>query len=263
MHKNKYLLETTGCGAAFYDFDDDGWLDIFLVNGSRVEGFPAGEEPICYLFKNNRDGNFTDITRKAGLAHSGWGQGVCIGDYDNDGFEDLFITYYGKNALYRNNGDGTFTDVTRESGLLQLENHWNSGAAFLDYDRDGHLDLFVSNYVAYESGLALYDSDPSLVGVQSPVLHGPAGLQGSKNILYHNNGDGSFADVTKSAGISKPEPTYGFTKCLSDYDNDGWIDIYDVYDYKPSLLFKDNHNGTFPALRLLAGVAVDEHRKPE
>ncbi|OLB90193.1 MAG: hypothetical protein AUI12_00620 [Acidobacteria bacterium 13_2_20CM_2_57_6] len=190
---------------------------------------------------------------------SGWGQGVCVGDYNNDGLMDLFVTYYGKNVLYRNNGDGTFTDVTHETGLLQLEDHWNSGAAFLDYDRDGYLDLFVSNYVAYESGLALYESDPALVGVQSPVLHGPAGLQGSKNILYHNNGDGTFTDVTKSAGISKPEPTYGFTPCVADYDNDGWLDIYVANDSTPSLLFKSNHNGTFTEIGLLAGVAVDEN----
>ena len=116
-HKNKYLLETTGCGVAFYDYDNDGWLDIFLVNGSRLEGFPKGQEPTSHLFKNNRDGTFTDVTAKAGVAHSGWGQGVCIGDYDNDGYEDLFVTYFGKNVLYHNNGDGTFTDVSEKAGV--------------------------------------------------------------------------------------------------------------------------------------------------
>ena len=259
-HESKdFLLSTTGGGIALFDYDNDGWLDIFIVNSWGLRGFAKGEEPTNHLYRNNRDGTFTDVTAKANLVRSGWGQGVCVGDYNNDGLMDLFVTYYGKNVLYRNNGDGTFTDVTHETGLLQLEDHWNSGAAFLDYDRDGHLDLFVSNYVAYESGLALYESDPALVGVQSPVLHGPAGLQGSKNILYHNNGDGTFTDVTKSAGISKPEPTYGFTPCVADYDNDGWLDIYVANDSTPSLLFKNNHNGTFAEIGLLAGVAVDEN----
>jgi len=259
-HESKdFLLSTTGGGIALFDYDNDGWLDIFIVNSWGLSRFPKGEEPTNHLYRNNRDGTFTDVTAKANLVRSGWGQGVCVGDYNNDGLLDLFVTYYGKNVLYRNNGDGTFTDVTRESGLLQVEDHWNSGAAFLDYDRDGYLDLFVSNYVAYEAGLALYDSDPSLVGVQSPVLYGPKGLEGSKNILYHNNGDGSFTDVSKAAGIAKPERTYGFTPCVADYDNDGWLDIYVANDSTPSLLFKNNRNGTFTEIGLLAGVAVDEN----
>ena len=259
-HESKdFLLSTTGGGIALFDYDNDGWLDLFIVNSWGLSRFPKGEEPTNHLYRNNRDGTFTDVTAKANLVRSGWGQGVCVGDYNNDGLLDLFVTYYGKNVLYRNNGDGTFTDVTRESGLLQVEDHWNSGAAFLDYDRDGYLDLFVSNYVAYEAGLALYDSDPSLVGVQSPVLYGPKGLEGSKNILYHNNGDGSFTDVSKAAGIAKPERTYGFTPCVADYDNDGWLDIYVANDSTPSLLFKNNRNGTFTEIGLLAGVAVDEN----
>jgi hypothetical protein len=259
-HESKdFLLSTTGGGVALIDYDNDGWLDIFVVNSWGLGDFRKGEEPTNHLYRNNHDGTFTDVTAKANLVRSGWGQGACVGDYNNDGFPDLFVTYYGKNVLYRNNGDGTFTDVTRESGLLQLEDHWNSGAAFLDYDRDGYLDLFVSNYVTYKSGLALYDSDPSLVGVQSPVLHGPAGLQGSKNILYHNNGDGTFADASKATGVADPEPAYGFTPCVADYDNDGWPDIYVANDSTPSLLFKNNRNGTFTEVGLLAGVAVDEN----
>ena len=259
-HESKdFLLSTTGGGIALLDYDNDGWLDIFIVNSWGLGGFPKGEEPTNHLYRNNRDGTFTDVTAKANLVRSGWGQGVCVGDYNNDGLMDLFVTYYGKNVLYRNNGNGTFTDVTRESGLLQLEDRWNSGAAFLDYDRDGHLDLFVSNYVAFESGLALYDSDPSLVGVQSPVLYGPKGLRGSKNILYHNNGDGTFTDISEAAGIAKVQPTYGFTPCVADYDNDGWVDIYVADDSTPSLLLKNNRNGTFTEVGLLAGVAVDEN----
>ncbi len=145
---NKYLLETTGCGVAFYDYDQDGWQDIFLVNGWRLEGFPAGQEPHCHLFKNNRDGTFTDVTDKAGVAMTGWGQGCCVGDYDNDGWDDLFLSYYGKVVLYRNNGNGTFTDVTEKAGLTQTgKPRWNTGCSFLDYDRDGRLDIFVANYI--------------------------------------------------------------------------------------------------------------------
>src|SRR5947208_1409296 len=150
-HESKdFLLSTTGGGIALFDYDNDGWLDIFIVNSWGLRGFAKGEEPTNHLYRNNRDGTFTDVTAKANLVRSGWGQGVCVGDYNNDGLMDLFVTYYGKNVLYRNNGDGTFTDVTHEPGFLQLEHHWNSGAAFLDYDRDGSLDLFVSIYVAYD-----------------------------------------------------------------------------------------------------------------
>ena len=164
--KNKYLLETTGCGLAFYDYDNDGWLDIFLVNGWRLEGFSSGQEPHCRLFKNNRDGTFTDVTKGSGLEHhTGWGQACCVGDYNNDGHDDLFVTYYGQNVLYRNNGDGTFADVTKEAGLIQPDQktRWNTGCTYEDYDKDGHLDLFDSNYVDFdlktapppEAGLAL------------------------------------------------------------------------------------------------------------
>jgi len=257
-HESKdFLLTTTGGGVAVFDFDNDGWLDIFIVNGWGLNGFPKGQEPTNHLYRNNRNGTFTDITEKAGLVRHGWGQGVCVGDYDNDGFLDLFVTYYGQNVLYHNNGDGTFTDVTREAGLLQPEDHWNSGAAFLDYDRDGHLDLFVSNYVGHQYGRVLYESNPSLVGEQSPVLYGVAGLEGTRSFLYHNNGDGTFTDVSKQSGIWKPEPTYGFTPCIADYDNDGWPDIYVADDSTASLLFLNNHDGTFRETGLLAGVAFD------
>src|ERR1700756_4873793 len=148
-HESKdFLLSTTGGGIALFDYDNDDWLDIFVVNGWGLTEFPKGEEPTNHLYRNNRNGTFTDVTEKAGLVHHGWGQGVCVGDYDNDGNLDLFVTYFGKNVLYHNNGNGTFTEVTRESGLLQSQERWNTGAAFVDYNRDGYLDLFVSNYVA-------------------------------------------------------------------------------------------------------------------
>ncbi len=257
-HQSKdFLLSTTGGGVALIDYDNDGWLDLFFVNGWGLQDFPKGQEPTNHLYKNNRDGTFTDVTEKSGLMRHGWGQGVCVGDYDNDGNLDLFVTYYGKNVLYHNNGNGTFTDVTRESGLLQPEDHWNTGAAFVDYNRDGRLDLIVSNYVAYEHGLTLYESNPALMGQQSPVLYGVAGLKGTTNLLYRNNGDGTFTDVSKAAGITKAEPTYGFTPCVGDYDNDGWPDIYVADDSTPSLLFMNNRDGTFRETGMLAGVGFD------
>jgi len=261
--KNKYLLETTGCGVAFYDYDNDGWLDIFLVNGSRLEGFPPGAEPTSHLFQNNRDGTFTDVTAKAGVAHSGWGQGVCIGDYNNDGWEDLFVTYYGKNVLYHNNGDGTFTDVTQKAGVAGKGTRWNTGCAFVDYDRDGHLDLFVANYIdmdlatapAPESGPCLYK------GVL--VACGPPGLQGGKNILYHNNRDGTFADVSEAAGIFRANGTYGLGVLTADFDNDGWPDIYVANDSTASTLYQNKKNGKFEDVAIEAGCALSPDGKPQ
>ena len=262
-HKNKYLLETTGCGIAFYDYDNDGWLDIFIVNGSRLEGFPAGTEPISHLFKNNRDGTFTDVTAKAGLAHSGWGQGVCVGDYDNDGWDDLFITYYGKNVLYHNNGDGTFTDVSQKAGVAGKVTRWNTGCAFVDYDRDGRLDLFVANYIDMDLATApVPESGPCLYkGVM--VACGPPGLQGGKNILYHNNGDGTFTDVSEAAGILRAKGTYGLGVLTFDFDNDGWPDIYVANDSTSSALYHNKKNGTFEDVAVEAGCALSPDGKPQ
>jgi hypothetical protein len=263
-HESKdFLLSTTGGGVALFDYDNDGWLDVFVVNGWGLKDFPKGEEPTHHLYRNNRNGTFTDVTEKAGLVRHGWGQGVCVGDYDNDGNLDLFVTYYGRNVLYHNNGNGTFTDVTRESGLLQPEEHWNTGAAFLDYNRDGHLDLFVSNYVDFEYGTKLYESNPALAGAQSPVIYGIAGLKGTRNFLYRNNRNGTFTDVSEATGISKAPATYGFTPCVADYDNDGWPDIYVANDSTASLLFMNNHDGTFRENGMYAGVAFDENGRTQ
>jgi enediyne biosynthesis protein E4 len=262
-HKNKYLLETTGCGVAFYDYDNDGWLDIFLVNGWRLEGFPKGQEPHSHLFKNNRDGTFTDVTEKAGLVHTGWGQGVCIGDYDNDGYEDLFVCYFGKNVLYHNNGNGTFTDVTESAGVGGNGKRWNSGCAFVDYDRDGKLDLFVANYIDMDLATApVPESGPCLYkGVM--VACGPPGLTGGKNILFHNNGDGTFADVSESSGILSANGTYGLGVLTGDFDNDGWPDIYVANDSTASALYQNKKNGKFTDIAMEAGCALSADGKPQ
>lgn len=260
---NKYLLETTGCGVAFYDYDNDGWLDIFLVNGWRLEGFPPAQAPACHLFKNNRDGTFTDVTVQAGLARSGWGQGVCVGDYDNDGFEDLFITYYGHNALYHNNGDGTFIDVTEKAGVGGDRTRWGTGCAFVDYDRDGYLDLFVANYIDLDLATApLPESGPCLYkGVL--VACGPPGLRGGTNILYRNKGDGTFTDVSESSGITEANGTYGLGVLTADFDNDGWPDIYVANDSTAAVLYQNQKDGTFRDIGIVAGCAYSPDGKPQ
>jgi enediyne biosynthesis protein E4 len=262
-HKNKYLLETTGCGVAFYDYDNDGWLDIFLVNGSRLEGFPAGSEPTSHLFRNNRDGTFTDVTAKAGVAHSGWGQGVCIGDYDNDGWDDLFVTYFGKNVLYHNNGDGTFTDVSQKAGVAGKGNRWNTGCAFVDYDRDGRLDLFVANYINLDLATAPVPESGPCLYKSVMVACGPPGLQGGKNILFHNNGDGTFTDVSEPAGILRANGTYGLGVLTADLDNDGWPDIYVANDSTASALYQNKKNGKFEDIAIEAGCALSPDGKPQ
>jgi hypothetical protein len=266
--KNKFLLETTGCGCAFFDYDNDGWLDIFLVNGTRFEAkWPAGQAPVSRLYKNNRDGTFTDVTIAAGIAKTGWGQGVCAGDYDNDGFEDLFVTYWGDCSLWHNNGNGTFTDVAKKAGVTTNPGNgqwrWNTGCSFVDYDKDGHLDLFVANYIDFDPKTApLPESGPCLYkGIM--VACGPPGLKGGKNILFHNNGDGTFIDVSEKSGILKTAGTYGLGVLTADFDNDGWPDIYVANDSTSSTLYKNNHDGTFTDVAIESGVAYSPDGKPQ
>ena len=260
----QYILETTGCGVAFFDYDNDGWLDIFVVNGRRLEGFPKGEEPSNRLYRNNRDGTFTDVTRSAGLLRSGWGQGVCIGDYDNDGYEDLFVTYWGRNVLYHNNGDGTFTDVSEKAGVAGAKLRWGTGCAFVDYDRDGHLDLFVTNYLVFDAKTAPQRGKGVFCQYMGLAVNcGPGGMPAEQSILYRNNGDGTFTEVTEKAGIRTPDGYYGLGVLTGDFDNDGWPDIYVAADDTPSRLFRNNRDGTFSDIAVAAGCAYDENGKPQ
>jgi enediyne biosynthesis protein E4 len=254
-----YILETTGSGVAFIDYDNDGWLDIFLVNGSRLQEFAPGQSPSNKLFRNNRDGTFTDVTEKARLRRSGWGQGVCVGDYDNDGNEDIFVTYWGENVLYHNNGDGTFTEVSHKAGVAGSATRWSTGCAFVDYDRDGHLDLFVTHYVDFSLQTARKPgSNPYCVYRGMDVNCGPRGLVGETSTLYHNNRDGTFTDVSTKAGIDHPSGYFGLGVLVADFDNDGWPDIYVASDSTPSLLFINNHDGTFREEATLRGIAFSE-----
>jgi len=260
----KYIIETTGTGVAIFDYDNDGWPDIFVVNGTTLEPLPGAPAPTSHLYHNNHDGTFTDVTEKAGLADTGWGQGVCVGDYDNDGHEDLFVTYYGKNVLYHNNGNGTFTDVSNKAHVAGTGSAWSTGCAFLDYDRDGKLDIFVATYVDFNVKTAPAPGErASCVWKGVPVMCGPRGLSWGKNILYHNNGDGTFEDVTTKAKIDQTNGHYGFSVSTFDFDDDGWTDIYVACDSTPSILYRNNHDGTFTDVAVTAGAAFNEDGKEQ
>ncbi len=254
----KYIIETTGTGVAIFDYDNDGWPDIFLQNGTTLEGFPKGKEPTSHLYHNNHDGTFTDVTVAAGLDTTGWGQGVCVGDYDNDGWEDIYATYYGKNRLYHNE-HGHFVEVGEKSGVAGNGKSWGNGCAWVDYDRDGKLDLVISNYVDFDLATAPKPGErANCMWKGAPVMCGPAGLPRANNILYHNRGDGTFEDVTKKAGIDKTEGHYSLSISTFDYDDDGWPDIYVACDSTPSILYRNNHDGTFTDVAVVAGAAFNE-----
>jgi len=251
-----YLTEIMGGGCAFFDYDNDGWMDVFVLGGRLLESIPAGASN--RLYHNNRDGTFSDVTERAGLLDAGWAVGVCVGDYNNDGYEDLFVTYFGQNRLYRNNGDSTFTDVTEHAGLSSPATRFGTGCAFVDYNRDGWLDLFVSNYADVDLAKmptpSLERPNCNFQGV--PVNCGPRGLPFPTHLLYRNNGDGTFTDVSKQSGVSASHSSYGLTVAAFDIDEDGWPDILVACDSTPSLALINNHDGTFREEALMRGLAL-------
>jgi len=282
-----YILEATGSGVAFLDYDNDGWLDAYLVNGSTFAALRGQEEaPSAALFHNNRDGTFTDVTAAAGVANRRWGQGVCVGDFDNDGWPDLYVTNFGRNRLYRSTGKGTFTDVAEAAGVAV--GGWSTGCAFGDYDGDGRLDLFVAGYIALDlerlppspAGAAprREGDKPAVSGEAArgnmgavyragaaycdyrgqPVMCGPRGLKGAPDHLFHNNGDGTFTDVSVKAGVADPSGFYGFGVAFFDFDDDGRPDLFVANDSNPNYLYRNRGDGTFQDVSYASGAALNE-----
>ena len=254
----KYIVESMSAGVAVFDYDSDGYLDIYFVNSLTVDLLASKTKSLSELYRNNGNGTFTNVSSKAGVSDVGWGMGVCVGDYDNDGWEDLYVTCLGPNQLFKNNGNGTFTNVTQKAGVG--DPRWSTGAAFVDYDNDGYLDLFVSNYVDFNiNNLPEFGKGKQCQYRGIPVQCGPRGLPGAGDSLYHNNGDGTFTDVSVKAGVMDLNGYYGLGVVCSDFDGDGWTDIYVANDATPNFLYHNNGNGTFKDLGFISGTAVNEN----
>jgi hypothetical protein len=270
IDRKRFIIETNGCGTAFIDYDNDGWIDALVLSGTRLaaSGRAASTEDRdrapSRLYRNQRDGTFTDVTAQAGLSKIGWASSVCAGDYDNDGFIDLFVTYYGTNVLYRNLGKGRFEDVTSRAGLTTGGTRWGSGCTFVDFDRDGRLDLFVANYLKFDLTTA---PEPG-TGVNCtwkgvPVNCGPKGLPTDTNLLYHNDGSGHFTDVSSLSGIDTVRDRYSMTALAADFNADGWPDIYVASDSTAAILYRNNHDGTFTDVAISSGAAYSENGNPQ
>lgn len=256
--EKRYLVESMSGGVALFDYDNDGYLDIYFVNCLTVDIYRQGGKTRSALYHNNGDGTFTDVTDKSGLGDVGWGMGVAVGDYNNDGFDDLYVTCLGGNHLFKNNGNGTFSDVTKAAGVA--DGRWSTGAAFVDYDHDGNLDLFVANYVEYDlNHLPEFGKDKTCQYKGIAVQCGPRGLRGSGDSLFHNNGDGTFSDVSKKAGVSDPNGYFGMGVICSDFDDDGLVDIFVANDSTPNLLYHNNGDGTFKEIGFISGTALSEN----
>ena len=266
LDRKRFIIETNGSGVALVDVDDDGWLDAFVLSGTRLkEGsredapFPAAEAPTNRLYRNTRKGRFEDVTDLAGLRRTGWASGVCAGDYDNDGWTDLFVTYFGHNVLYRNRGAGRFEDVTIGAGLGGKTPRWGSGCTFVDVDRDGRLDLFVSNYLRFDLKTAPEPgSDANCTWKGIPVNCGPKGLPTDTNLLYRNEGNGKFVDVSESSGIARVTGRYPMTALALDMDGDSWTDIYVASDSTAAILYRNNRDGTFTDVAVESGTAYGD-----
>jgi len=267
VDRKRFIIETNGAGVALLDYDNDGWIDALVLSGTRLKEnarenatYPTGEAPTAHLYHNNRDGTFADVTAGSGLTAVGWASSVCAGDYDNDGRLDLFITYYGRNVLYHNDGDGRFTDVTARAGLPSTGTRWGSGCTFVDYDRDGRVDLFVANYLRFDlQSAAEVGKGPNCIWKGVPVNCGPRGLPTDTNLLYHNDGNGTFSDVSAASAIGRTASRYSMTATAFDFDGDGWPDIYVACDSTASILYHNNHDGTFTDTAVESGVAYGEN----
>jgi hypothetical protein len=256
----KFLLEATGSGVAIFDYDGDGLEDIFLVNADRWPNQKSGQAPSSRLFKNLGNLRFQDVTESAGVVHTGWGQGVCVGDYDNNGLEDLFVTYYGHNVLYHNDGKGRFSDVTARSNLPDTGVRWGTGCSFVDYDRDGRLDIAIANYVDFDPKTSPLPGGNLICQFKGmPVVCGPRGLVGGKNVLYRNQGDGKFKDVSSTSGFDQPSGHYCFSTIAADFDGDGWPDIFIACDSTPNILQHNNKDGTFTDIAIPSGTAFNDN----
>ena len=271
VDRKRFIIETNGSGVALLDYDNDGWLDVLTLSGTRLSDgtrdevkYAPGSAPSNRLYRNVRNGTFQDVTDRAGLRRTGWASSVCAGDYDNDGWTDLFLTYYGRNVLYRNRGGGRFEDATARAGLAASAVRWGSGCTFVDYDRDGRLDLFVGNYLRFDLATATEPGKgPNCLWKGSAVNCGPRGLPTDTNLLYHNRGGGTFADVSEASGIAKVTHRYPMTAFAVDLTGDGWSDIYVASDSTAAILYRNNHDGTFTDVAVESGAAYSENGNPQ